>query len=596
MMQQEQITFVLTYVSLLLINLFESSATSFTSPTNSYAKCSFLHSASRNRERKPQTLCRVSPPGNSGNSFYDEDEFWEEDDEDSREFARLTREKQAPQFVDKSGAFRRQFRLGFDVTINDFVGSLGFDEVTDWEYYMEDFDEEEQRSLGTNRKVVQPPPFDPSKPKRTREKSEGVVRVFIGEFVGRLGAVLRSQGMDNRVLIKEYSGDLAMELAMTEKKNVASLQSRLCQELDEGANAGDWSVSASVRFITGRTNGDTKEDDKNLIKLLEIISGNVQPSNSYLDRRTKSTKSTPYVGILGELIWLPFFEDDNAKNTWYRTLKQPPPKPGSYWMISEYAGLSTLANYAQPALKRLFNLPIKKGFFGNPLAPPALPSYEERAKYVIQGILKGSLEALAILHENNIVHRSIGQNSIILSSVGQDKREASSPLATVRQRLVVKLADLGFSCTKEDLSKDEAFRNRARSYNVHIEEGSSSITVENFAVAEDLHALGFVFIAVILSSLSEIPIPEYTLPKTDEDSLQRLIVDIFGKDMDEFRDYCKAEEVWQKAVDLLDRNDKEGWKILAKMCFARENATKNLENGKIVTARSLLESSFWTEL
>lgn len=63
----------------------------------------------------------------------------------------------------------RQFSLGQDLILADFVGNMGFDEVTDWEYYYEN---EEDPS---DRKVVNPNPFDSSTPKRTRSSSGSVV-------------------------------------------------------------------------------------------------------------------------------------------------------------------------------------------------------------------------------------------------------------------------------------------------------------------------------------------------------------------------------------------------------------------------------------
>jgi hypothetical protein len=50
----------------------------------------------------------------------------------------------------------RQFRLGRDLILSDYVGNMGFDEVTDWQYYYPDDEDDE-------RQVVQPNPLDPSK-------------------------------------------------------------------------------------------------------------------------------------------------------------------------------------------------------------------------------------------------------------------------------------------------------------------------------------------------------------------------------------------------------------------------------------------------
>ena len=99
-----------------------------------------------------------------------------------------------------------RIRLGTDIVLSDYAGSAGFDRVPDWQYYIVDIDKdswEEQR-----RKPVSPRPMDPNQPARTQSSSGSVVRLFHGKLVGgTLGSKLRSQGLDTRVRIKEYSGD-----------------------------------------------------------------------------------------------------------------------------------------------------------------------------------------------------------------------------------------------------------------------------------------------------------------------------------------------------------------------------------------------------
>jgi len=496
---------------------------------------------------------------------YDDDDFW--DDEDSELIFSATRNQNK---IDLSGCSVRQFNLGYDIILTDYVGSSGFEEITDWQYY--------QPSLINNeRRVVEPPPFDPSQPKRTRKKSGSVVRNFRGELAGRIGSTVRSIGLDKRVLLKEFSGESALALAKAELETLSKMQSNLCSELDQSAKSGDWHSSASTRYLNGRVNGSTKEDDDHLLKWMKIVS---------------THKNIGYVATLGELNLSEFLNDVNARNDWYKSLGVTPPKPTSLWLVYEYAGLSTLGMYSQPALKRWSKLPYGKGIFGNPISPPPLPPFKERARYV-KDILKRSLQAVATLHDNGITHRSIGRNSIIISSVGQDKQEAISPLATVTPRMIIKLSDFGFSGFIVDASYDEDFRRRAKAFNINIQEGLSSIECKSFAIAEDLHALGFVFVALLLSSLAEVPKPDYATPPTDEDSLKRLMTDIFDKDMEEFKDYCEAEEIWSSVVNVLNENEGAGWDVLSKMCFARDSVRDNLKSERILDADGLLSSPFF---
>ena len=476
-----------------------------------------------------------------------------EDDSDDALFRISNILQTATSNQDLSACQARQFFLGQDLQITNFAGSMGFDEVTDWEYYYESED-------GKERNVVPPPPLDPSNPKRTRESSGSVVRLFRAEFGGRLGATLRAQGLDARVLLKEFSGTLALQLARAELESIGKLQSQLLVDNNE---------ESMVQTAMARSTL-TRQDDGNLCKLLQYL------------------KNAPYTGILGEVNLAELEDDPNFdQNGWYRAFSVPPPKPGSVWIVYEYTGLTTVAAYSQPASVRVARMPLQRGLFGNPVAPPALPPFKERARYIVLGIVKQALEAVATLHEAGIAHRSIGRSSVIIGSVGLDKNEAASPFSTNLARIHVKLADFGFSGRFEESTRDSAFLSRARSFGLNFAKNESSSATTGFAMAEDLHALGFVVLGLLLSTLAEVPTPEYNIPATDEDTLQRLLTDIFDKDMDQFRDYVEAEEIWSNLVTLLD--EKEGWEFLESLLFARERAAKD---GEILTARGLLSSPF----
>lgn len=476
-----------------------------------------------------------------------------ESEEDDDKFTMTNILQSSSSRQDLSACQARQFVLGEDFMITNFAGSMGFDAVTDWEYFYESEDDPEIR------KVVSPPPLDPSKPKRTRESSGSVVRLFRGEFGGRLGATLRAQGLDARVLLKEFSGELALSLAQAELDSIGTLQSNLLKENN---------VESMVPTALARTTL-TRQDDGNLCTLMNLL------------------KKVSFTGVLGEVNIADLLEDDFDKNDWYRAFSVPPPKPDSIWIVYEYTGLSTVASYSVPAAIRVARMPVQKGLFGNVVAPPALPPFQERARYIRMGIIKQALEAVALLHETGITHQSIGKSSLVIGSVALDKNEAASPYSTNLNRIQMKLGDFGFSSFFEDSTKDEGFLSRARSFGLNFKKGESSSATKGFAMAEDLHALGFCVLGLLLSALAQVPSPDYKLPDTDEDTLQRLLTDIFDKDMQQFRDYVEAEEIWGPLVELLD--EKDGWNFLEALLFARERAAKD---GEIVTARGLLSSPF----
>jgi hypothetical protein len=528
----------------------------------------------------------------SGNSLdriiMDQDEVEKDDSLLAASFSKAL-QKQQQTVIDKSACRTRQFSLGADFILTNYVGSLGFDEVTDWEYYLSTQDED-GNTIQDDRQVVQPNPFDKSQPRRTRSSSGSVVRIFRGEFVGPLGGSLSANGLDRRLLIKEFSGgDLAFALAQAELETLAKLQSSAEFFPNNNDNIkDDWIGPASARSVRAR------QDNANVLYLVDKL------------------RTAPFTGLLGE-VNLAELQDDLDPNDFYRSLGVAPPTLSSsndgkdssnaIWLVYEYAGLQSLQAYClQPPSQRRANLPRQKGFFGNVVEPPPLPSFESRSQYVVRGILKGCIEALATLHDAGIVHRSIGRSSLILSnSKTLDKAAASSPFATLGNTvgLQVKLTDFGFSGPQQDSTLNEEFRNRARSYKLYFQKGENSILTTNFAIAEDMHALGFVFLGLVLTALADVPQSwnpkeQAVLPATDEDSLQRLLGEIFNKDVKgQFRDYVEAEECWTNVVALLDDKNGAGWTVLETLICAREKVAANRDATQILSIRGLLSNPFF---
>lgn len=481
-----------------------------------------------------------------------------DDDDDSMKISSIFKSRGAR---DLSAIQTRLFSLGEDLVLSQFLGNLGFEEVTDWEYYYEN--EEDP----VDRKVVQPNPFDSSKPKRTRKSSGSVVRIFRGEFAGRLGGTLSAKGLDRRVLVKEFTGEFALQLARYELLSIGKLQSELLVG-DGDAVGGEWIQVASSRSVMAR------QDDRNVAELSRLLN------------------KAPFLGIFGE-VNLAELEGEMDPNDFYRSLGVPPPKPGAIWIVYEYAGLNSISSYSLPAQTRRARLPTKRGFFGAVVEPPPLPPWKERANYVVKGIMKGAVECLADLHDSGIAHRSIGRSSFILTSPTFEKQEPTTVYFTRPNGLIVKLSDFGFSGLLEESAYDEEFIARARSFGFSFRKGDDSLASTNFAMAEDLHALGFVFLGLLLSSLAELPNLDYQMPSTDEDTLQRLLGEIFDRDVSQFREYVEAEEVWSNLVELLDEDDGAGWTVLEALFKAREKAAENKNSLQVITARGLLANPFF---
>ena len=297
--------------------------------------------------------------------FVGGDEALDYDDEPSSDMSNFSEFlSKNPKNRDLTAVQTRLFSLGQDLIVNDFIGNMGFEEVTDWEYYYQDEDD--------NRDVVNPNPFDASKPKRTRTTSGSVIRVFRGNFVGRTGSSIRSKGLDNRILIKEFTGVLAQQLAKNEQQTIAKLQSKLVETNYPKAKEGDWIQAAASRSVLGRT------DDTHLGVLL------------------KELGPAPHLGILGEVNLAELEDEEDFPNDFYRALGVPPPQTGAIWIVYDYQGLNTVASYtSMPPEKKRSKQPLKKSFFGGYTEPPRLPSFPERKKYAVQGIMVQSLAAVA---------------------------------------------------------------------------------------------------------------------------------------------------------------------------------------------------------
>jgi hypothetical protein len=265
---------------------------------------SIQRSSAFTASRNPWPLSRTCPASSSSASHLAEESEWTSDFDDfvqggDADAAELSSIFKGRSTRDLTCTQTRQFSLGQDLVLIDFVGNMGFDEVTDWEYY--EVNEEDP----SDRRVVQPNPFDSAKPKRTRKSSGSVVRVFRGEFVGGLGGSLSSRGLDKRIVVKEFTGEMALQLARYELLSVGKLQSDLMSN-DEGVASGEWIQIASSRSVWAG------KDHRNVGDLLQQVN------------------KAPFLGILGE-VNLAELEGEMDPNEFYRALGVPPPKPEAVW-------------------------------------------------------------------------------------------------------------------------------------------------------------------------------------------------------------------------------------------------------------------------
>lgn len=225
--------------------------------------------------------------------------------------------KSSEPIIDLTGSLVREFSLGRDLLLSDYAGSLGFDQVTDWQYYTTDLVTGQRENRAVNS-------FDPNQPSRTRSKSGSVVRIFRGEFTGRLGGILRSKGLDTRVLLKEFAvenddDEMLVNLARDEQRSLAKLQSNWLQGycmtatnnnaqqkiMLEQLENGEWNDVAQRRYVDGLTDTPTTNDDDHLVTMLECT----------------SLKKAPFTSILGQLNLNDYYDDEDMNpNEWYKSL------------------------------------------------------------------------------------------------------------------------------------------------------------------------------------------------------------------------------------------------------------------------------------
>ncbi len=106
------------------------------------------------------------------------------------------------------------------------------------------------------------------------------------------------------------------------------------------------------------------------------------------------------------------------------------------------------------------------------------------------------------------------------------------------------------------------------------------------------------FLGMLFTTLAEPATLSAPMPATDDDTWQRLFSEIFEKDMEQFREYCRNEDVWDSVVELLDKEDGAGWDLLGKLLLSRERLRdwyKEEDRGMdtIVSASGLLSHPFF---
>jgi hypothetical protein len=107
-----------------------------------------------------------------------------------------------------------------------------------------------------------------------------------------------------------------------------------------------------------------------------------------------------------------------------------------------------------------------------------------------------------------------------------------------------------------------------------------------------MNALGFLFLGLVLSSLAESNGNTAVPARLKIHALQRLLGDIFEKDMKHFRDYDENEDVWNNVVEWLDEEKGTGNASTDKRTSGSPSQTRR-DGSQIVTILGLLANPFF---
>lgn len=215
------------------------------------------------------------------------------------------------------------------------------------------------------------------------------------------------------------------------------------------------------------------------------------------------------------------------------------------YVVKKWDGLAPLALY--PSAQQTSGFGLGK-LFG------AQDSGMSDRVRMLRAIARGCLSALAFCHERGVTHGSLGSGSVLLSTF--DDRSAA--------RLTAKLDNFGFGkrvAVAEDSSQP-------------VTALASDDTPFGLGQKADLRALALVLLECLLSSLAR----SGPSAATSAEAVQRLLGDVFGYSVEEFRQYCRSEPEWEVAVALLEDREAAGWRLLEYLVEGTASAAELLES------------------
>lgn len=151
----------------------------------------------------------------------------------------------------------------------------------------------------------------------------------------------------------------------------------------------------------------------------------------------------PFVSLVGAIEGDAAFDDARFLAKWRQAFREiDPPRASNLWLVFRWEGFGN-------TLARFPTAPQDWSAFDT-LAPR---SKLTRSHRYVRSVMKQALEAIAFAHEAGVAHRSVGANSIILSTLDEKRHK----------QVLVKLGDWGFGSLFSGILDDATIR-RARKY------------------------------------------------------------------------------------------------------------------------------------
>ncbi|GAV89553.1 hypothetical protein CFOL_v3_32967 [Cephalotus follicularis] len=241
---------------------------------------------------------------------------------------------------------------------------------------------------------------------------------------------------------------------------------------------------------------------------------------------------------------------------------------GEQWLAFRNHGKYSAADYAKFTSEKISQIRSQGEYYWNPFAQAEM--IKRRRHFVIK-LLRGAMSGLALMHNNDRLHQSLGPASVVLNTVAE--REAAY--------LVPRLRDLAFSVDVRLSYLEESSGALSEGLWRRASAAGAFTPMEKrtFGIADDIYEAGLLF-----AYLAFVPFCE--AGAVDILSLQRLLESTFQLDLEAMREYCLADDRLLEAVTFLDLGDGAGWELLQAMLnpnFRKRPSAEAVLNHRFMT-------------